>query len=440
MTVDALVVRAAEIEGLYAQHLDQTGLSQRGGKVVSHCILSRRPLRGSPRVSAGAADAFFALDPLGASGATELALLDAERSRVALHDCLPPTAPMVANPALTTPGIDAIAGELARRALSLERIRAEDLAQAVLGRTLGANVVMLGAALQLGMLPLPLAAVECAIRDRGIAIESNLLALRLGRAAVAAPDHAARWLTDLHPPSIGDAGEPEHAAALLGEAWSALSGALDAAPSGAPREALRRLAAGLAVDLVAYQNARYAQRYLERLARVARAEAALGAGALELSAAVARELYRAMAYKDEYEVARLLLRGPFRRWLDRRSGGRARVRHHLHPPLLRALGLRRKLRLGRGVELLFAGLHAMRSLRGTPLDPFGYLEERAAERAFLAWYEGVVDRLAAALSRERLAAAVEIAREVGGVRGFSGVKAAAEAQVRSRVEARLASF
>jgi indolepyruvate ferredoxin oxidoreductase len=440
VTVDALVVRAAEIEGLYAQHLDQTGLSQRGGKVVSHCILSRRPLGGSPRVSAGAADAFFALDPLGASGPGELALLDRERSRVVLHDTLPPTAPMVANPTLTAPGVGAIAAELAARALSLDQLRAEDLAQAVLGRTLGANVVMLGAALQLGMLPLPLAAVECAIRDRGIAVEGNLLALRLGRAAVAAPEHAARWLADLHPPSIGEGGDPERAAALLGEAWSGLARALDASPASEAREGLRRLAAALAVDLVAYQNARYAERYLERLARVARAESASGAAGLELSRAVARELYRALAYKDEYEVARLLLRGPFRRWLDRRSGGRARVQHHLHPPLLRALGLRRKLRLGRGTELLFAGLHALRGLRGTPLDPFGYLEERAAERAFLAWYEGVVDRLVAGLTRTNVPAAVAIAQEVSGVRGFSGIKAAAEARVRAQVEARLAKF
>jgi indolepyruvate ferredoxin oxidoreductase len=304
---------------------------------------------------------------------------------------------------------------------------------------------MLGAALQLGMLPLPLAAVECAIRDRGVAVEGNLLALRLGRAAVAAPEHAARWLADLHPPSIGEGGDPERAAALLGDAWNALALALDAAPPSTTadmerREALRRLAAAFAVDLVAYQDARYAQRYLERLARVVLAESAAGGAALELSAAVARELYRALAYKDEYEVARLLLRGPFRRWLDRRSGGRARVQHHLHPPLLRALGLHRKLRLGRGAELLFAALHALRGLRGTPLDPFGYLEERAAERAFLVWYEAVVDRLVAGLAREKLPAALAIAKELSGVRGFSGVKAAAEARVRAQVEARLATF
>jgi indolepyruvate ferredoxin oxidoreductase len=437
VTVNALVVRAAEIEGLHARHLDQTGLSQRGGKVVSHCILSRTPLCGSARVSAGAADAFFALDALGAADPAELALLDVQRSRVALHDCMSPTSQMVANPGLAAPDIDAIAGLLGPRSRSLARVRAEDLAQAVLGQSLGANVVMLGAALQLGMLPLPLAAVECAIRDRGIAVESNLLALRLGRAAIAAPEQAARWLAELHPPSIGDGGDPTRAAALLGEAWEVFSRALDASPASDARELLRTRVAGFALDLVSYQNEPYAKRYLERLARVARAEAAVAAGAPALCAAVARELYRAMAYKDEYEVARLLLRGPFRRWLDRRSGGRARVGYHLHPPLLRSLGLRRKLRLGRGADLLFAALASMRSLRGTPLDPFGYLSERRAERAYLAWYEDVVDRLVSRLSREKHAAAVAIAAAPSGVRGFSGVKASAELRVRAAIEDQL---
>jgi indolepyruvate ferredoxin oxidoreductase len=456
VTVNATLVRAAEIEGLEAAHVDQTGLSQRGGRVVSHCVLSVAPIAGSARVSAGA-DVLLALDPLGASEPSSLRAIDRERTRVLLHDSFAPTAEMVADATRERPSLEALARIVAERAASLERVPAERLATAVLCDTLSANVVVLGAALQLGMLPLRLASLECAIRDRGVAVAANLTALRLGRMAAWQPDLAKRWLAGAACPSIGSAApapatadtgaEPPpsptvEAEAAFGAAWTAIAASfqgetLHPRTGGSKPDGLGTIAA-FALDLVDYQSAEYALRYLRRLAPLADAEARMGRfDGHPLTVTAARELYRAMAYKDEYEVARLLLRGPHRRWLDARAGGRARVRYSLHPPLLRALGLRRKLSLGRAAEPLLRVLVRLRRLRGGRLDPFRALPSRMQERAFIAFYEEVLAALTARLTPANLDAAHEIAAAPGGIRGFEAIKHARLAQVTARMRRQL---
>jgi len=437
VTLDALLVRAAELEGLHARHLDQTGLAQRGGKVSSHCVISAEPLAGSPRVSWGSADVVLACDALGAADRASLLALDPRRSRVVAHDAwVPPqgSAPEQALPNL----IDTLRGQ----ARDLAQVRAAEVARVVLGDERGANTVLLGAALQLGWLPFSLASLESAIREHGVAIDLNLRALTLGRALAHDPLLADELLRDATAPSIGEpcaAVDGADPAALLGSDWQVFESALGGVESAGIRELLDQVGA-FACDLIDYQGVGYARAYLGALGSIARADARVAPDDPEIARTAARELYRVMAYKDEYEVARLQLRGPWRRWLERHSPDGAELTYHLHPPLLRAFGLRRKLQLGRAVEPLLRGLVAWRRLRGTVLDPFAWLASRRAERELVAWYSGVLQLLAPELRAENRTAALEIARAPEHIRGYEDLKATRTEQVQQRVDALLAKW
>jgi indolepyruvate ferredoxin oxidoreductase len=441
VTLNALLVRAAEREGLEALHLDQTGLAQRGGRVVSHCVLARRTLAGSSRAGWGRADLCFALDPLGAEEPASLRMLDPERTHTALHGTLVPTPEMVrGESSVDDARLGHIEAVLAQRSRSVFSLPAEALTEIALGSARGANVALLGAALQRGLLPLSSASVEAAIRERGIAVEENLAALRLGRAAAHDPKLVDRLLALGEPHGVGDDGSPAEAARRLGAHWRALERALGAQHASSLRASLLERIAAFAVDLCDYQDDALAARYLETLTCVADAESRVAPGSLELSTTTARELYRMFAYKDEYEVARLLLRGPYRRWLEQRHGSGVALRYHLQPPLLKRLGLRRKLSLGRRSEPLLRLLVRLRGLRGTWLDPFGWLASRRLERELAAWYTQLLERLASRLTAANLVRAVTLAGASAEIRGFEALKTARARSVRERVERELSEL
>jgi indolepyruvate ferredoxin oxidoreductase len=436
VTIDALLVRAAEHDGLFAAHLDQTGLAQRGGKVVSHCVLSSEPIEGSARVEPGRADVLLAFDPLGAGDKEALRALDPGRTHAVAHALYVPTGADVSNPAFRPPSVESLVEPLRRVTRSLALVPAELLADAALGQPLAANLVLLGFAWQRGLVPLSAASLERAIRENGVAVQANLRAFALGRAAAAEPELAAELVADAAPPAIGDEDSLERAERLLGSGFAAVQESLGRFASAKESAQLLRRVAGFATDLADYQNARLAARYCERVARVANAEAAVDSESPVLTEVAARELYRVLAYKDEYEVARLLLRGPHRRWLRRHSKGEPKLRYHLHPPLLRALGLSRKLALD-DFEPALHFLVSLRRLRGTPLDVFGYTRARRLERELARWYEAVLDELAAALCADNRAESVAIAELAQEIRGFESIKEARAARVRPLVERRL---
>jgi indolepyruvate ferredoxin oxidoreductase len=440
VTVDALLVRAAEMDGLYALHMDQAGLAQRGGKVVCHCVVSREPVPGGAHVGCGRADAVLAFDPLGATDREALLVFDPERTRVVAHAHCAPTGRDVARPGHEPPDVEALLDRLRSAAQSVVALPAEALAEAVLGSALPANVVLLGAALQQGLLPVSERSLEQAIRDGGVAVEDNLRALRLGRAAAADPERARRALAEAAPPAVGDADATPPTASRFAAAGGRFAAALERFAEAADTPALERRVAAFAADLADYQDDAYAARYLDRLVPLAQAEARSDPRSTALTHTVARELYRVMAAKDEYEVARLLLRGPFRRWLERRRPGRLALRYHLHPPLLRALGLRRKLGFGRWIEPLLRGLVALRRVRGSRLDPFGFLPARRLDREIQAWYVGVLEALAGTVTADDLASAIRIAGLAAGIRGYEGVKEARYHQVRPLVDRELADL
>ena len=437
VSVNALILRAAEHEGLFALHLDQTGLAQRGGKVVSHTILTRQAAVGSPRVGWGCADSVLAFDPIGASDARGLLQLNAQRSLAIVHTNITPTASMIGAPELDVPEVRSFADALRRHTHKLVEVPAQELAEAVFGETLAANVILLGVAVQSGAFPLSAASFERAIRDRGVAVESNLVAFGLGRSLALDPGLSDRILADARPPSIGDEGDPDRAHERLGRDWSRFESALSRFEASPLREKLRRRTADFATDLIDYQSRAYAARYLAVLEPLAEAEAACHRGAPTLTEVGARELYRMLAIKDEYEVARLHLRGPFRRWLERHSQGRLRMRYLLHPPLLRRLGLRRKLALARGFEPGLWLLVALRRVRGSLLDPFGHTRTRRHERAQARWYAEVLTRLTRNLRPAVHAEALRIARSAEGIRGYEQIRLRREGRIREEVEAAL---
>jgi indolepyruvate ferredoxin oxidoreductase len=437
VTSNAILLRAAELEGLYALHLDQTGLAQRGGKVVSHCIVAREPIDGCPRVAWGDADTALAFDPIGAADAPSLRVLDPDRTRVFASTDLVPTHEMVANPALPVPSLESALEPVRRLAKQLESLSAESLAEAAFGDSRSANVVLLGFACQRGGLPFGVRALERAISDVGVAVERNLEAFRLGRAVACDAGLAGEILAEARPPSVAELGSPEDAARKLGRTWVSFEAACTGLSRAQLRGRLLRSTAGLALALVDYQGRRYARRFVRAIEALVRAEIACDTSSCDVSEAAARELYRAMAYKDEYEVARLLVAGPFRRWLERRARGPVQLRYHLHPPLLRAMGRRRKLELGPWFEPFLQLLAGLRRLRGTPFDPFARTRARRAERALVRWYLGVLGRVARGLEPRRLPLALEIVAAPERIRGFEQIKLEQIEAVRAEVERKL---
>ncbi|MGH3070530.1 MAG: indolepyruvate ferredoxin oxidoreductase family protein, partial [Streptosporangiaceae bacterium] len=338
VTVSQVLATAAAIEGRSVRTLDQTGLAQKGGAVVSDLTISGGQQHRSPKLGAGECDLYLGCDALVAADPANLRVTDARKTVAVISLSEVPTGSMVVTPPARYPGqqqIMPVFGEAAREARFID---AAALALEHLGDEQYANMIMVGAAYQCGALPIAAAAIERAIELNAVAVAANLAAFRHGRHAVAgqAPQPA--------PSHLPGGGEE--------------TGDLDALVR-------RRFD-----DLVAYQDESYAAGYAEVVARVREAEAGISPG-LELAAAVARNLYKLMAYKDEYEVARLSLDPQLTASITAQFGEGARYRYRLHPPVLRALGMTSKIGLGRWFRPGFRLLAAGRRLRGTPFDLFG---------------------------------------------------------------------
>jgi indolepyruvate ferredoxin oxidoreductase len=288
-------------------------------------------------------------------------------------------------------------------------------AQSLLGSTAAANLLLIGAAYQSGALPMSAQAIEQAIHVNGVAVEANLVAFRWGRAALHDPQgFAATWAGEQQAPRA----KPSRAEELLAD--SSLAGET------------RRLAALRADLLIAYQGRKLASRYLVAVENAWKAERNLGADD-RFSTAVARGLHKLMAYKDEYEVARLLTDAGFLHRIAEELPGADRVQYRLHPPALRALGLKRKLSLGAGWRPVLRALAHGKRLRGTPLDPFGRAQIRVLERELLAEYETRIADLTSSLSTDTYDHAVAVADAAELIRGYEDVKTRSVGAYRQRL-------
>jgi indolepyruvate ferredoxin oxidoreductase len=421
VTVSQILQMAALLQGRWSTGLDQTGLAQKGGPVVSDVRLAPAADDGAPRAAGGEVDVLLGLELLGAVAPETLRTLDPARTIAVVNIHETATAAMVAD--VEQPGLplaDCVsrvqAATVADEALFVD---AGALAESLFGDHMPANVMMLGAAYQHGCLPLDATAIERAIELNGAAVERNLAAFAWGRAVAADPSGtlaaaAARPGTAI--PTTGAAVAPPSA-----RLPRSVARRIDA---GSPPGPLRALLRARAADLCAYQDAAYARRYVDDVLEVLGAERRAGAPSrTPVTEAYARSLHKLMAYKDEYEVARLHLNAVEAARREAEFGPGAKVEVMLHPPLLRSLGLNRKLGVPQvAARPLFTGLHAARRLRGTALDPFGATELRRLERALIDEHRAVTRRALAQLTEANADAVAEIAGLADLIRGYEHVK------------------
>jgi indolepyruvate ferredoxin oxidoreductase len=317
---------------------------------------------------------------------------------------------MVASPDVEFPDAGGLRAAIQRVTRKDENvfIDALGLAEALFRDHMAANMIVLGAAYQAGAIPVGAGAIERAIALNGVSVEMNTHAFRVGRRLVLDP----AWGGTVQRRRPGAV---EVAPVLTAEARRLCDAV------GATGE-LRRLLEVRVPELIAYQDAAYAAPYLEFVARVVAAERAAMPGETRLGEAVARYLFKLMAYKDEYEVARLHVKSELATSLAAELGGPVKVRYHLHPPVLRALGWRRKIALGPWFAGVLRLLARFRRLRGTAFDPFGYAEVRRVERSLVGEYRGLVERALADLSSETYERALKVARLPDLIRGYEGIK------------------
>jgi indolepyruvate ferredoxin oxidoreductase len=407
VTVSQVLATAAAIEGRSVRTLDQTGLAQKGGAVVSDLTITHGQQPRSPKLGAGECDLYLGCDALVAADPANLQVTDARKTVAVISLSEVPTGSMVVTATARYPGqqqIMPVFGEAARDARFID---AAALAVEHLGDEQYANMIMVGAAYQCGALPVAATSIERAIQLNAVAVAANLAAFRHGRGVIAG---------QLSPPG------PAH---LPGGGEE--TGDLDA------------LVRRRADDLTAYQDESYASRYTEMVGRVREAEAGISAE-LEFTAAVARNLYKLMAYKDEYEVARLSLDPQLTAGITAQFGEGARYTYRLHPPVLRSLGMTSKISLGPWFRPGFRLLAAGRRLRGTPLDPFGRTQVRRTERSLVSEYRAVIGQLLGGLSPASHDLAVEIAGLPDLVRGYEEIKLRNVAAYRERTAELLARF
>ncbi len=399
VTIGALLGMAAHIEGKGCSVLDMTGLAQKGGAVVSHVRLAERPEDlHAVRIAAGGARLVLGCDMVVAAGFEALSKVSGDDSQVVVNDHRTITGDFTRNPDWQFP--DETLHRLIRDAAGEDKshfIEATRIATALMGDSIATNLFMLGFAWQKGFVPLSEESVLAAIELNGVAIESNKRAFLWGRRAA----HDRGAVEKLAQPA--EAPENRHLSQSLEETV-----------------ARRR---GFLTD---YQDAAYALRYVQLVDKAKAAEAAQAPGRSGLAEAVARYYFKLLAYKDEYEVARLYTSGDFAARLKQQFEGDVKLRFHLAPPLGSKrdpdTGELQKKEYGPWMFGLFKLLAKLKGLRGTPFDVFGHTQERKTERRLISDYEALLDELMAKLDHDNHALAVELASIPEHIRGYGHVK------------------
>jgi indolepyruvate ferredoxin oxidoreductase len=395
ITIGALIGMAAHMEGKGVCVLDMTGMSQKNGAVSSHVRLAARPqdIRAQ-RIATGEADVILGCDMLTAAGADAISKTRPGRTRAIINSHEQPSGKFAQEADWTFPAealrallTDAVAGHA-------EFVDATRIATALTGDSIASNLFMLGLAFQRGCLPLSLESLIAAIELNGVAVAMNRKAFTWGRRAAIDMASVLR---------VADPGRPVlmHMPRTL--------------------ESMVRVRAEF---LQAYQDARYAQSYESFVGRLREVELKAGLGDA-LSRAVATSLFRLMAYKDEYEVARLFVDGAFKRSLAETFEGDFKLNYHLAPPLLGkrdAQGRPRKQRFGPHTILIFKALARLRFLRGTWWDPFGRTAERRMERELIDDYRRLIEGLMVDFDAGLQETYLALARLPAQIRGYGHVK------------------
>ena len=439
VTVNTLLGTAGMLEGKHVRAFDQTGLSQKGGPVVSSLKLGDKPILTSNKVGAGEANLYLGFDILVATQPVHLEKASPDRTRAVISTSQIPTGDMVRNKDVLFPAMSGLR-QTVERCTQREAnvyLDAEALAEQLFGDYMASNLIVVGAAYQSGAIPLEAASIEETIRLNGVAVEMNLQAFRWGRLYVQDGAAVERQFRQLGVPNEAVSSPLIELESSRPEAVAAARALLDSSDFAGE---VRRLAEIRIPELILYQSSAYARRYVEFIRKVVAVEDSRVSGQTRLSEAVARYLFKLMAYKDEYEVARLLLKEELFQQVRAEFGDDAQPAFNLHPPLLRALGLKRKLRLGMWFAPMLKALRALRSLRRTPLNIFGYARVRRVERQLIGEYRQLIELLLVDLDEGNYPIAVQIAELPDLIRGYEDIKLTSVDEFHRQVETLLAEF
>lgn len=397
VTIGALLGMAAHLEGKGCSVLDQTGLAQKFGAVVTHVRISNQPEDiHAVRLAAGGAHLLLGCDLVVAASFDGLSKLSQEITHAVVNSYESITAPFTRNPDLKFPGqsmrqsiVDATGEE------KTHFVDSHRLATALMGDSIASNLFLVGYAFQKGLIPLSAEALERAIELNGVAVDFNKQAFLWGRRAA----HDLEAVQEVVRPAIQPRPIPTTLEEIVSHRKEFLTG---------------------------YQNAKYAKRYEDLVRRAQQAETEKAAGRKGLAEAVARYYAKLLAYKDEYEVARLYADGKFLKDLEAKFEGDYKLKFYMAPPLLAkrdpVTGHLKKRSFGPWVFKAYKMLTRFKWLRGTPLDPFGYTADRKLERQLIKDYEKVMDEVLANLNQDNHEYAVELACIPEHIRGYSHIK------------------
>ncbi|NMM26905.1 MAG: indolepyruvate ferredoxin oxidoreductase family protein [Glaciimonas sp.] len=410
VTIGALIGMAAHLEGRGVSVLDMTGLAQKGGAVLSHVRLAdRQDKLHATRIATGDANSVLGCDLVVVVSDDALGKMHAGFTCAVVNTGQAITGDFLRDPDYAFPRAamqDQIRGAVGANAADL--VDFTRLAALLTGHAIMANMFMLGYAYQKGLVPVSSAALLQAIELNGVAVEENSKAFLWGRRAAFDPKGVERITCAVEP----------------------------VVPSHIPSHTLEETIARRGNYLSGYQNQAYARRYTDLVEHVRRAETALAPDSTALTDAVARNYFRLLACKDEYEVARLYTDPGFTQALQAAFEGNFRLRFHLAIPFLSrpdpASGEPKKRRYGPWMMQAFRLLAPLKALRGTPLNLFGYSAERRQERALVAHYETTIGMLLADLRLDNLEHALDIARLPEGIRGYGPIKLLSMAAARRR--------
>lgn len=409
-TIGALLATAAHIEGLVAATLDMTGLAQKGGSVLSHVRIAaaEEPING-PQVPEGQADLLLAGDMIVSAGEKALAHVDGSRTQTVLNTDLSPTAAFIEDTRTKYDPAD-MTRTIAANTVKLHTLAATQIAERWLDDGVYTNMILLGMAYQRGLLPmLTRDAIIQAISLNGTAVAQNLRAFDYGRLASTQPDMLYRG-DNVHPFPLSLDGLIAQRRKYLGD----------------------------------YQDAAYADRYSRLVSRVRAAESRMRPGHTSLAEAVARNYAKLLAYKDEFEVARLYTDGGFADSLARQFKGTPKIRLHISPPLVARrdpdTGRPRKIAVGGWILPGLKLLARMKWIRQSPLNPFGWSADRRLEKTLITEYENALEQILPRLTAENHETAVAVANLPDDIRGFGPVKQASAGEARQKAMQLLVRF
>lgn len=414
VTVAATIANAARIDGKWAMGLDQTGLAQKGGTVISDIKVTTKQFDGSNKISDGCTDLYLGFDILNATDNKNLDKCHPERTIAIVSTGQAATGYMVSDKNVRFPNTDGLVRGIDRVTRKADNVYmdAQTMAEGLFADSMATNMFMVGVAYQAGALPISAASIEAAIKQAGVGVEMSMLAFKWGRMAVHDLDFVKAEIKkyEAHPAKV---------AVLSAEARQIADSV------GASGE-VKRIVEIRVADLIEYQDADYARRYAAKIKSVIETEKRVSPESTALSEAAARYFYKLMAYKDEYEVGRLHSSPEFKAELEAMFPNGYSIEYNLAPPMFSKrdpeTGELIKKKYGPWVLKAFGYLARMKGLRGGALDIFGKTEERRQERQAIEDYSRLLDEIVGKLSRDNHAVAVELASVPDQIRGYGHIK------------------